>query len=152
VREFASVALGRSRSQPGATSGHVGWAYGAFLLVRRTALEAAGGFGAHAELYGEDLDLAWRLARAGWRVRYEPSAIVVHDESAATAKAWGTRRERRRTAAGYAWIAGRRGRPRALAIAGIQAGAYLTRGRPRAAAGEVAGALRGLRDPRWRDL
>jgi mycofactocin system glycosyltransferase len=28
---------------------------------------------------GEDVDLVWRLARAGWDVRYEPSATVHHD-------------------------------------------------------------------------
>jgi len=27
---------------------------------------------------GEDVDLVWRLARAGWDVRYEPSAVIRH--------------------------------------------------------------------------
>ncbi|HWG60229.1 MAG TPA: glycosyltransferase [Streptosporangiaceae bacterium] len=28
--------------------------------------------------YGEDVDLIWRLTGAGWRVRYDPSAVVCH--------------------------------------------------------------------------
>ena len=30
--------------------------------------------------YGEDVDLIWRLEAAGWRYRYEPDVVVVHDE------------------------------------------------------------------------
>jgi GT2 family glycosyltransferase len=30
--------------------------------------------------YGEDVDLVWRLAEAGWRVRYDPSASISHAE------------------------------------------------------------------------
>jgi glycosyltransferase involved in cell wall biosynthesis len=30
--------------------------------------------------YGEDVDLVWRLAEAGWRIRYDPSASISHAE------------------------------------------------------------------------
>ena len=30
--------------------------------------------------YGEDVDLVWRLEAAGWRIRYEPDVVVLHDE------------------------------------------------------------------------
>jgi mycofactocin system glycosyltransferase len=30
--------------------------------------------------YGEDVDLIWRLIDAGWRVRYDPSVVVGHEE------------------------------------------------------------------------
>ena len=49
----------------------------AALVVRRDALEAAGGFDEDM-LYGEDVDLVWRLAAGGGRVRYEPSSVVDH--------------------------------------------------------------------------
>jgi GT2 family glycosyltransferase len=32
--------------------------------------------------YGEDVDLIWRLHDAGWRIRYDPSVEVRHDEPA----------------------------------------------------------------------
>jgi len=49
----------------------------AALVVRREALEALGGFDA-AMTVGEDVDFVWRLAAAGWTVRYEPRAVVRH--------------------------------------------------------------------------
>ncbi len=35
-------------------------------------------------LYYEDTDLSWRLRLAGWRLRYEPSAVVRHVHSASS--------------------------------------------------------------------
>jgi len=54
----------------------------AALLARRAALLEAGGeavFDAALRL-GEDVDLVWRLHEAGWRIRYEPAAVVRHHE------------------------------------------------------------------------
>jgi mycofactocin system glycosyltransferase len=48
----------------------------AALLARRAALGA--GFDESMPV-AEDVDLVWRLAGAGWRVRYEPAAQVAHD-------------------------------------------------------------------------
>ena len=62
----------------------VPWAIGAFLLVRRPAWDAAGGFDDSQWLYAEDLDLGWRLRRAGWATRYVPEAVVEHEAAAAT--------------------------------------------------------------------
>jgi GT2 family glycosyltransferase len=36
--------------------------------------------------YGEDVDLVWRLAEAGWRVRYDPAASVSHAEPVSWAR------------------------------------------------------------------
>jgi GT2 family glycosyltransferase len=35
-------------------------------------------------MYVEDVDLCWRLRRAGWRVAYEPGGTVVHVQGAST--------------------------------------------------------------------
>jgi mycofactocin system glycosyltransferase len=48
----------------------------AALLARRSAL--GHGFDETMRV-AEDVDLVWRLAAAGWRVRYEPAARVAHD-------------------------------------------------------------------------
>jgi N-acetylglucosaminyl-diphospho-decaprenol L-rhamnosyltransferase len=87
----------------------VPWAVGAFLLVRRVAWEQVGGFDPRQWMYAEDLDLGWRLGRAGWRIRYVPRARIIHAESAATALAWGGERHARWHASTYAWLARRRG-------------------------------------------
>lgn len=49
----------------------------AALLFRREALEALGGFDEDLRV-GEDVDVVWRAAAAGWTVRYEPSVVVHH--------------------------------------------------------------------------
>jgi GT2 family glycosyltransferase len=49
----------------------------AALVVRRTALEGLGAFDETLPV-GEDVDFVWRLAAAGWTVRYEPRAVVHH--------------------------------------------------------------------------
>jgi len=56
------------------------WVSGAFFVVRRLAFESVGGFDERYFMYLEDVDLCWRLHRAGWRVRYEPDAEVVHEQ------------------------------------------------------------------------
>ena len=56
----------------------VDWVSGACFLVRRRAWEDVGGFDPAYFMYMEDVDLCWRAGRAGWRVAYEPQAVVVH--------------------------------------------------------------------------
>lgn len=88
----------------------VPWAVGAFLLVRYAAWETIGGFDEHQWMYAEDLDIGWRLRRAGWATRYEPAAEVLHHNSASTSQAWedGRRTERWQRST-YAWMLRRRG-------------------------------------------
>lgn len=57
--------------------GRVSYVPTAALVVRRAVLEALGGFDASMPV-GEDVDLVWRAIAAGWTVRYEPAAEVVH--------------------------------------------------------------------------
>jgi N-acetylglucosaminyl-diphospho-decaprenol L-rhamnosyltransferase len=106
----------------------VPWAVGAFLLVRRAAWDEVGGFESHQWMYAEDLDLGWRLHRAGWRARYVPAARVHHAESAATTAAWGDDRHRRWHASTYAWMARRRGIAIARIVSAINVVGFLLRG------------------------
>jgi len=103
----------------------VDWAIGAFLLVRREAWAAAGGFDDQQWMYAEDLDLGWRVARAGYTTRYVPSARVLHHASAATTQAWGDERTLRWLRSTYAWLLRRRGIVRTRLTAFINVlGAY----------------------------
>jgi N-acetylglucosaminyl-diphospho-decaprenol L-rhamnosyltransferase len=54
------------------------WMLAAFWLVRRRMLEELGGFDEHFRLYGEDIELCYRAAKAGWERWYVPAALVTH--------------------------------------------------------------------------
>jgi len=56
----------------------VDWVSGACFLVRRAAWDDIAGFDPGYFMYMEDVDLCWRLGRAGWAVGYEPAAEVRH--------------------------------------------------------------------------
>ena len=108
----------------------VDWAIGAFVLLRRSAFDAVGGFDERQWIYAEDLDLCWRLRRAGWSVRYEPRALVRHDASAATDVVFGADKVERFMAATYASLLRRRGRALTWTIAAVNvAGAAARRDR-----------------------
>jgi len=67
-------------------AGAVDWVSGAFVMVRREAFEAVGGFDERFFMFMEDVDLCRRLHDAGWGVDYEPAGRVVHLEGAS--RAW----------------------------------------------------------------
>src|SRR5215467_8577538 len=54
------------------------WVSGAATLFRRTAFDAVAGFDPRIFMYGEDVDLSWRLRARGYRLRYVPRLAVVH--------------------------------------------------------------------------
>jgi GT2 family glycosyltransferase len=68
------------------------WMLGGFLMLRRTMLDELGGLDEGFRLYGEDIDLQYRAARAGWERWYVPDAVVTHEHKAETDKRWLTRR------------------------------------------------------------
>jgi N-acetylglucosaminyl-diphospho-decaprenol L-rhamnosyltransferase len=63
------------------------WVLGAALALRRAAFDAVGGFDPGFFLYGEEVDLCFRLWQAGWEVHFAPVATVVHLGGASTAAA-----------------------------------------------------------------
>ncbi len=68
------------------------WMLGGFLMLRRALLEELGGFDEGFRLYGEDIDLQYRAAQAGWERWYVPAAVVRHEHQAVTDKSWLNRR------------------------------------------------------------
>jgi N-acetylglucosaminyl-diphospho-decaprenol L-rhamnosyltransferase len=68
------------------------WLLGGFLFLRRQMLDELGGFDEGFRLYGEDIDLAYRAAKAGWERWYVPAAKVVHAHQAVTDRRLITRR------------------------------------------------------------
>ena len=51
---------------------------GAFMLVRREAIQNVGLLDERFFMYGEDLDWALRIKRAGWKIYYYPRVTVLH--------------------------------------------------------------------------
>ncbi|MCU1428894.1 MAG: putative glycosyltransferase [Actinomycetia bacterium] len=68
------------------TSRSVDWLSGAAMWLRRAALDDIGGWDERYFMYMEDLDLCWRLRRAGWAVVYEPAGAVLHVQGVSTAR------------------------------------------------------------------
>jgi N-acetylglucosaminyl-diphospho-decaprenol L-rhamnosyltransferase len=64
----------------------VDWLSGSAIWLRRDALDAVGGWDERFFMYMEDVDLCWRLRRAGWRVAYEPAGEVVHVQGLSTSQ------------------------------------------------------------------
>ena len=54
------------------------WVSGAAVLLRTSAMRSVGGFEPKIFMYGEDVELSWRLRCAGFKLRYVPRAAVVH--------------------------------------------------------------------------
>ena len=77
-----------ARPSPVRPGARVPYVPGAALVVRR---DAAGDGFAGGMYVGEDVDFVWRLAASGWRVRYEPAAVMGHDHRVAF-RAWFARR------------------------------------------------------------
>ena len=68
------------------------WMLGGSLLLRREMLDQLGGYDAGFRMYGEEIDLCYRAARAGWERWYVPAAVVTHRWDAFTDKRFWTRR------------------------------------------------------------
>jgi GT2 family glycosyltransferase len=62
----------------------VGSVVGAFMLVRREAILQVGLLDEQFFMYGEDLDWACRIKRAGWKIYYNPSVTVLHVKRASS--------------------------------------------------------------------
>ena len=82
-RRRSSLDLG-PRPAPVTARSRVAYVPSAALVVRREAF----GDGFREDMpVAEDVDLVWRIAAAGWRLRYEPGARVAHEHRAAV-RAW----------------------------------------------------------------
>ena len=84
-RRRSSGALAAYRA-PDVARGPVDAVNGAFMLMRRAALERVGLFDEGYWMYMEDLDLCYRFAEAGWVTWYEPSVTVRHLKAGTSGK------------------------------------------------------------------
>jgi GT2 family glycosyltransferase len=66
----------------------VGMLGGAALLVRREVIDDVGGFDERFHMYGEDNEWCLRIKQAGWRLVFEPDAVVVHVGAHGSRQRW----------------------------------------------------------------
>ncbi len=57
---------------------------GAFMFCRRDALQKLGGFDPEFFMYGEDLDLCFRMKKAGYATAYVPITTIIHFKGEST--------------------------------------------------------------------
>lgn len=77
-RLVGSSLNGRIHPGDGALPYAIGYPLGAAMMLRRSALEDVGGFDESYFMYSEEVDLAQRLAHAGWTRMLAPRAKVIH--------------------------------------------------------------------------
>lgn len=56
----------------------IDWARSSALMIRKRAMDQAGYFDEQFYIYGEELDLCWRLKHFGWKLLFHPNAEILH--------------------------------------------------------------------------
>lgn len=56
----------------------VSWCSGAACMVKKDVFMAVGGFDKETFMYGEDVELSWKIRSANFKLMYVPKSIVVH--------------------------------------------------------------------------
>ena len=59
---------------------------GAFMFIRKKVLELIGGLDETFFMYGEDIDLSYRIIKAGYKNYYLPDARIIHYKGESTKK------------------------------------------------------------------
>jgi biofilm PGA synthesis N-glycosyltransferase PgaC len=88
ILEAASI-IGLIRRTQSLT-GRVGTVAGVLGLFHRDRVLAVGGY--DGRMATEDIDLTWRLLRAGWQSAYEPRALVGMEVPSTTSALWAQRK------------------------------------------------------------
>ncbi len=59
---------------------------GAFMLIRKKVLDITGGLDEDYFMYGEDIDMSWRIIKAGYKNYYFPDTRIIHYKGESTKK------------------------------------------------------------------
>lgn len=70
--------LGAADAKIALMARYVTFCSGCAMFVRRHVLEEMGGFDKRFFMYEEDLELSLRIQQAGWKIWYDPAALVMH--------------------------------------------------------------------------
>lgn len=78
ITEWLPGLLNHNQSQ------YIDWAKGAALLIRREVIDEIGLFDEQFFIYGEEMDLCYRIGEAGWDKVYLNSCGIIHLEGKST--------------------------------------------------------------------
>jgi GT2 family glycosyltransferase len=67
-------------------SGEIDILVGAFMLMERSKYNEVGGFDEDYFMYGEDIDLSYKLLKKGYKNYYYPQSQIIHYKGESTAK------------------------------------------------------------------
>jgi GT2 family glycosyltransferase len=59
---------------------------GAFMLMRKDIIDKIGAFDEQFFMYGEDIDLSYRISEAGYKIYYYPGTTIIHYKGESTKK------------------------------------------------------------------
>lgn len=119
-------------------------ASGGACLYRRAMLDEIGLFDERFFAYLEDVDLAWRAQRAGWRCLYAPRARVLHHVSATAGEA--SAFKHRLLGRNKVWLAAKHARLRDLPIIALyDLAAVIYAGITRGECSHLVGRIEGVR-------
>lgn len=59
---------------------------GAFMFIRKTVLDEIGMLDESFFMYGEDIDLSYRIIKAGYKIYYYPDTTIIHYKGESTKK------------------------------------------------------------------
>ena len=69
---------------PETSNGEVDVLVGAFMLLKKTVYDEVGGFDEDYFMYGEDIDLSYKITKAGYKNHYLGSSTVLHYKGEST--------------------------------------------------------------------
>ena len=61
---------------------------GAAILVRREVIDTIGGFDERFHMYGEDNEWCLRMLRSGWKLVFQPAAVILHHGAKSSLQRW----------------------------------------------------------------
>lgn len=82
-KQFARYYLGHLSEQQ---TGEIDVLAGAYFFARRDVLQKTGGFDEAFFMYGEDIDLSYRIQQAGYTNYYLPQTSIIHFKGESTSK------------------------------------------------------------------
>jgi GT2 family glycosyltransferase len=62
--------------------------FGTAVMARRAMIAAVGGLDERFHMYSEDIEWCLRIVRGGWRLVFEPAAVVVHHGGQSALQRW----------------------------------------------------------------